>query len=442
MSIQKINMVGVQPSFRASEEIKAEVKTTNNTPTETENPESNHKVRNWAIGLSAAAVLIGLGVAGRRGKLGEGMQRLLGGKSATAAEHSAGNAGAHATGDAAAAGTKAGEGAASATEHAATGGEIKIDEISTEDFAHIQNKEVDFIYDGKKIINGKGEPAPKTEQPKIETPKEEPKVITQETKTVEEAGNAAEQTVTATETKIGEDAEDAVLKAEAKADDAAMTEGRDKASIEAEQAAKKAEAKAAHEAAQKAYDEEMQARFKPQAEALIKDLNSAWGEEAARATRLYEQAEVEGFSSLKGVADALKDGTHRITFTTPSGVKYEYLSKHGDMLDEIRVFGKDGELSHVAEFYRANESTPVVDIFKKTGDFYDGSLASAHVNFEGDHIAFEMSRKNPRFLEWSTKGVLDPEKMVHIQPGHGKYYVTYSGNQSKDVLGNGFWIEP
>lgn len=41
--------------------------------------EKNHKVRNWSIGLGSAAVLISLGVLGRRGKLGEGIQKFLGG---------------------------------------------------------------------------------------------------------------------------------------------------------------------------------------------------------------------------------------------------------------------------------------------------------------------------------------------------------------------------
>lgn len=39
----------------------------------------NHTVRNWSIGLGAAATLIALGVAGRNGHLGKGLQKLLGG---------------------------------------------------------------------------------------------------------------------------------------------------------------------------------------------------------------------------------------------------------------------------------------------------------------------------------------------------------------------------
>lgn len=39
----------------------------------------DHTVRNWSIGLGAAAALISLGVAGRKGYLGNGLQKLLGG---------------------------------------------------------------------------------------------------------------------------------------------------------------------------------------------------------------------------------------------------------------------------------------------------------------------------------------------------------------------------
>ncbi len=42
-------------------------------------PVKNNQVRNWSIGLGSAAVLIGLGVLGRRGRLGEGIQKFLGG---------------------------------------------------------------------------------------------------------------------------------------------------------------------------------------------------------------------------------------------------------------------------------------------------------------------------------------------------------------------------
>lgn len=39
----------------------------------------NHTVRNWSIGLGAAAVLISLGILGRGGHLGKGLQKFLGG---------------------------------------------------------------------------------------------------------------------------------------------------------------------------------------------------------------------------------------------------------------------------------------------------------------------------------------------------------------------------
>ena len=45
---------------------------------ESKNEETNsHKVRNWSIGLGAAATLISLGVLGRGGHLGEGVQKFL-----------------------------------------------------------------------------------------------------------------------------------------------------------------------------------------------------------------------------------------------------------------------------------------------------------------------------------------------------------------------------
>ena len=62
-----------------------ETKTTVNPEPEEQTPEiipeqnNSRKVRNWSIGLGSAAVLIGLGVAGRKGKLGKGIQKMLGG---------------------------------------------------------------------------------------------------------------------------------------------------------------------------------------------------------------------------------------------------------------------------------------------------------------------------------------------------------------------------
>ena len=62
-----------------------ETKTTVNPEPEEQTPEiipeqnNSHKARNWSIGLGSAAVLIGLGVAGRKGKFGKGIQKMLGG---------------------------------------------------------------------------------------------------------------------------------------------------------------------------------------------------------------------------------------------------------------------------------------------------------------------------------------------------------------------------
>ena len=109
----------------------------------------SHTVRNWSIGLSAAAVLIGLGVAGRKGKLGTGLQKALGGGE-KAAEHKAGDA----------------------AGHVKPGGETKVEEITTEEFEHITEKEPDFVYGGKKKTTT-DEPIPSGSETKVETPKEE-----------------------------------------------------------------------------------------------------------------------------------------------------------------------------------------------------------------------------------------------------------------------------
>ena len=377
MSIQKINIAGHQPVFRANESVKPEPGKTVNPEPQTEVKEQDHSVRNWSIGLGAAAVLIGLGVAGYKGKLGPKFQKFLGGKAANAAEHGAGNATEHA---AAGAGTNAGEEAANAAKKAQ-------------------------------------EKAAKEAQEKA-------------------AKEAQEKAAKEAQEKAAKEAQE---KAAKEAQEKAAKEAQEKAAKEAQEKA----AKEAEEAAQKAYDEEMKVKLTPEAKNLIKDIYGSFGEEAARFTRLYEQAEREGFSKLKGVADALEDGTHRITFTTPSGVKYEYLSKYGDMLDEIRVLNKDGELLHTAEFYRAKELPPVVDICKKTGEIFDGSLNHANLRFEGEHIAFEMDRKTPRFIEWSNSNPLQEESMIHVyQHPTGKINVHYSRNAAKNAYGNSFWAEP
>ncbi len=92
MSIQRINFtasllneVNKPPQVSAENAVPEQSKqeessTVTNSQEDTTAVKPDHTVRNWSIGLGAAAVLIGLGVAGRKGKLGEGMQKLLGGK--------------------------------------------------------------------------------------------------------------------------------------------------------------------------------------------------------------------------------------------------------------------------------------------------------------------------------------------------------------------------
>ena len=90
MSIQKINFTSAllskpQTQTLASKEV-ADKPISENQPQEENGvteviaeEKPNHTVRNWSIGLGAAATLIGLGVAGRKGHLGKGLQKLLGG---------------------------------------------------------------------------------------------------------------------------------------------------------------------------------------------------------------------------------------------------------------------------------------------------------------------------------------------------------------------------
>ena len=89
MSIQKISF----SSSLLDKNINKPILTTNPTPQDKpvevdskteqtlteDNNNNNHKVRNWSIGLGSAAVLLGLGFAGRKGKLGKGIQKMLGG---------------------------------------------------------------------------------------------------------------------------------------------------------------------------------------------------------------------------------------------------------------------------------------------------------------------------------------------------------------------------
>ena len=89
MSIQKITFSSslldknINKPVELSEDKSSDNEIKNNAPDEQAQPEisenKNNKVRNWSIGLSAAAVLVGLGVAGRKGKLGKNIQKMLGG---------------------------------------------------------------------------------------------------------------------------------------------------------------------------------------------------------------------------------------------------------------------------------------------------------------------------------------------------------------------------
>ena len=83
----------------------------------------NHKVRNWAIGIGSAVVLIGLTIAGRAGKLGKGIQKFLGGAKKEVEE-------------------VAGHSKPRVTETE--------EEISIEEFERIKNKDTDFVAGGNK----------------------------------------------------------------------------------------------------------------------------------------------------------------------------------------------------------------------------------------------------------------------------------------------------
>ena len=97
MSISKINFMAesnylsqiynktAEKSQAAAPAATPETKTEPET-LQTNEQQKNNKVRNWSIGLSSAAVLIGLGVLGRRGHLGEGVQKLLGGAKKNASD--------------------------------------------------------------------------------------------------------------------------------------------------------------------------------------------------------------------------------------------------------------------------------------------------------------------------------------------------------------------
>ena len=113
--------------FKGGEE-KAGVNATENT---TADEKPNHKVRNWAIGIgSTVAAVVGLGLLGRGGHLGKGIQKFLGG-----AEKDAG---------------KIVDDVAGAAGHTNPHVATETSEISAQEFEQIVNREADFVYGGRK----------------------------------------------------------------------------------------------------------------------------------------------------------------------------------------------------------------------------------------------------------------------------------------------------
>ncbi len=171
----------LQPKTIEADNSKSEVAvedTKNEAVSDVEPEKKSHKVRNWSIGLSAAAILIGLGVAGRKGKLGSTIEKALGGgtgkDSGKFADNIAGSG-------------KADDG-------------IVIGEISAEEFERIKNAPK---------INGGGKESvqPKAEQPKVEQPKpEQPKTEVPKAPTISQAEkDAINAKIDRTLPVIGED---------------------------------------------------------------------------------------------------------------------------------------------------------------------------------------------------------------------------------------------
>ncbi len=151
--VRNIQPKSVEDNKPQTETVVEETK--NEMVSDVEPEKKSHKVRNWSIGLSAAAVLIGLGVAGRKGKLGSAVEKALGG----GAEKDAGK-----LADDFAGSGKADDG-------------IVIDEISAEEFEQIKNSPKINVGGNKK-----SEPVaevPKAEQPKVEQPKSETSKVEQ-----------------------------------------------------------------------------------------------------------------------------------------------------------------------------------------------------------------------------------------------------------------------
>jgi tetratricopeptide (TPR) repeat protein len=169
----------------------------------------------------------------------------------------------------------------------------------------------------------------------------------------------------------------------------------------------------------------------PEAEDMVKQLTIEWKDEVARLTRIFEKAEKEGFAALKGEKEILADGTYKITLKAKNNdFTYEYLSKDGKKLDEIKVY-KDGELHHSTDFTRNDEG--VIDILKQEGNSLEG-------------LAFITDRKNPILAEWCNHKLYDENYIgkitnIHIrgsQDGVTKYDVSFS---DKEFLGHSFNIE-
>lgn len=75
MPIDKIAFKGVETSIQSQQEVKKEETQKQLEPVDKE--KSN--AAKYMIGATALAAVIGLGIAGRKGHLGEGVQKLLGG---------------------------------------------------------------------------------------------------------------------------------------------------------------------------------------------------------------------------------------------------------------------------------------------------------------------------------------------------------------------------
>ena len=431
MSIPKIDLVSVQPSFRAGKDETIEQQPT---PETTPQEKSDHKVRNWSIGLGAAATLISLGVLGRKGHLGEGIQKLLGG--AAKKSGNVGEAGAKAGEEAAAGagkGVKAGE--ETATAAGAKAGEGTATGVGKEaETATAKEAETATVKEAENAATKEVETAT-VKEVETATAKEAENAATieAETATVKEAETATAKeaeaaTVKEAEAATAKEAENAAtIEAETatvkEAEAATVKETENAATKEAEKAAEK-EAKAA---AQKAYDAEMKEKFTPLAKELIKSKEKELGKEAIESVRAYNIAETRGFLHLSqdGAVTTLKDGTQVITYK-PLGENtvYEYLSKDGVKLNSINVI-KNGSPEYSIKFYRINQHLAPVDI---------------HSLKTGEHMAFATENGQARLAEWASGDPLAERTLTTIIPGSTGYHVYYGGDSSKAVGANSFLL--